>query len=96
MKPSAILLAVRMGIHALNEKHAALEILWCKFGHAIRHTRRERGISAKRLSRHLGVSPAMLGMLEKGKRTWSLKRAEKAAKFVSRPEQWPDSGRLRH
>lgn len=85
-----------MGIHALNAKHAALEILWRKFGHAIRHARRERGISAKRLARHLGVSPAMLGMLEKGKRTWSLARAEKAAKFVSRPEQWPDAGRLQH
>lgn len=90
MTPAVILSAVRLGESALRAKHAALTALWKKFGASIRHTREARCMSRARLAKALGITTAMMGMLEGGKRSWRMARAEKAARLLARPEQWPD------
>lgn len=93
--PSVVLLAVKIGASALDKQHGALVILWKEFGLSIRACRQKRRVSPRRLASHLGISPAMLGMMETGKRVWQMDRAEKAVQFLSRPEQWPDQGRAK-
>lgn len=95
MTPATILTAVRMGVYALDKQHAVVIGLWAKFGAAVRRVRIQRRVSPRRLASHLGISPAMLGMMETGKRVWQMDRAEKAVRFFSRPEQWPDQGRAK-
>jgi ribosome-binding protein aMBF1 (putative translation factor) len=92
--PSSILTAVRLGESALRAEHAALNLLWKRFGAAVRREREARSISRPHFASQLGVTAAMLGMMESGDRAWPMERAEKAAKLLSRPEQWPDAGRL--
>lgn len=95
MNPTTILTAVRLGQSALNDRHAALSALWRHFGAAIRRERKARGITQRAFARRLRRTPAMLGYMESGKRTWPMPLAEKAARMLSRPEQWPDAGRPR-
>lgn len=95
MTPFTILNAVRMGQAALRAEHKALDILWKKFGLSVRACRKSRGITPRQFAKSLGVTTAMLGMMEMGKRSWQMDRAEKAAKLLKRPVQWPDAGRER-
>ncbi len=94
MTPSSILTAVRMGESVLRDKHAAIDILWHKFGVAVRAARRARGISLKAFAIDLGyTSSTMAAMLESGDRRWPAGKAERAVQLLKRPEQWPDAGR---
>ncbi len=90
MTPPVILTAIRLGHSALDEKHAALNILWAKFGRAIRADRRRRKIRLKDFARGMGISPTYASYLESGKREWSIPRAELAVKLLTRREQWPE------
>jgi ribosome-binding protein aMBF1 (putative translation factor) len=94
--PRAILTAVEIGESVLRAKHAAVNFLWRRFGAAVRRERERRGISRSRFASRLGITAAMLGMMESGDRAWQMDRAQKAAKFLTRPEQWPDAGRPRY
>jgi ribosome-binding protein aMBF1 (putative translation factor) len=91
--PLTILTAVRMGQSALSDRHAALAALWRHFGASVRRARKERGISTKAFAKRLRRTPAMLQMMETGKRSWPMPMAEKAARMLTRPVQWPDAGR---
>jgi len=92
--PSTILSAVRLGERVLRDKHKAVDLLWRRFGVAIRSERRKRRISLKSFARHLGYTSAtMVAMLEAGDRRWPAGKAEKAVAILKRPEQWPDAGR---
>lgn len=96
MTPASVLTAVRLGERVLRDKHKALDLLWRRFGTAIRSARRKRRISLKSFARHLGYTSAtMVAMLESGQRRWPAGKAEKAVAILKRPEQWPDSGRPR-
>lgn len=94
MTPRSILTAVRLGQSVLRAEHKALDILWGKFGQAVRRERKSRGISPTVFASRLGVTPTMLSYMERGKRAWGMKRAEKVVSLLVRPEQWPDAGRL--
>lgn len=93
--PRSILTAVKIGVSVLNAQHGAVAILWRRFGQSIRDCRVKRGISPRRFAKLLDISPAYLGMLETGKRSWKMERADMAARLLARPEQWPDAGRPR-
>lgn len=94
MKPAAILTAVRLGERVLRDHHAAIDVLWRKFGIAIRSARRARRMSLKSFAVRLGyTSSTMVAMLEAGERRWPVGKAEKAVAMLNRPEQWPDAGR---
>lgn len=90
MTAPVILSAIRLGQTALDAKHAALGLLWKKFGTSIRQARRARKISLKRFAACMGYTAAMVAMLESGTRRWPMKKAELAVKLMTRREQWPD------
>lgn len=43
----------------------------------------------KRFAAGLGYTPAMVAMLETGKRPWPMNKAVLAVKLLTRREQWP-------
>lgn len=90
MTPPRILTAIHLGLHGLNKRHGALDILWRRFSTSIRTERRRRKIKLKDFARNLGVTSTMVGFLERNKRPWSMDRAELAVKLLTRQEQWPD------
>lgn len=92
-KPVVILSAIRIGEANLRDRHAAVLSLWRKFGLSVRSARRDRKYSQKAFAIDLGVSSAMLAMMESGSRKWPAQRAEKAVHLLRRPVQWPDGGR---
>jgi hypothetical protein len=41
-------------------------------------------------AKKLGITGAMLALMETGKRRWPMARAELAVKLLTRREDWPD------
>ncbi len=82
MTPTRILTAIEIGQSALDNKHSALGMLWRKFAASVRSERKRLGISMVDFAGRLDYSPAMLGMLETGKRVWPLEKAKLAAEIL--------------
>lgn len=57
------------------------------FGRYIARTRR---ISRSAFARKLGITGAMLALMERGDRRWPMARAKLAVKLLTRREDWPD------
>ncbi len=55
-----------------------------------RYIAKERKTSRSAFARKLGITGAMLGHMEAGKRRWPIHRAELAVKLLTRREDWPD------
>ncbi len=90
MTPPRILTAIQIGLTALDKEHAAMRMLWRKFSASVRADRKSRKIKLKVFAGRLGISPTLLGYLEKNRRPWTVARAELAVKLLTRREQWPD------
>ncbi len=61
-----------------------IDQLWIEFGTSVRETRRQRNIGLRVFAGKLGVSRAMIGYLESGKRQWNLGMAKRAVKLLSK------------
>lgn len=89
MTPAAILTRATTQTAQLVGHELRLEETWRAFGRAIRRERRTRRIQMKRFAAGLGYTPAMVAMLETGKRPWPMNKAVLAVKLLTRREQWP-------
>lgn len=90
MTPLALLILIRFRLTVLDRKRDRLDKLWAELGPSIRKERRRRKIPLKKFARNLRCSTTFVAYLEGGKRPWTLKRAEKAVKLLTRREQWPE------
>ncbi len=84
MTPLRILTAIELGQSALDERHAALGMLWRKFSSSVRDARRAKGISLSKFAASLDYSTAMVGLLETNKRPWQIEKAKLAAEILKK------------
>lgn len=93
MTPFSILATIRLRETACAHKESEMNKLWKQFGSEVRAARKRRKIGLNDMAARLGVTAALVAMMESGKRSWGTKRAEKVVHILCRPEQWPDAGR---
>lgn len=91
MTPSTILSQIHAREREQARHEAELRFLWKQFGAAVRRVRKQRKLAMKAMAARLGVTPAMLAMMESGTRAWGKNRAEAVVHILTRTEQWPDS-----
>jgi hypothetical protein len=87
MTPTLAIAHLRTATVLSARSDAALRKAHRSFGRMIAANRRtsRRAFAAK-----LGVTGAMLALMECGKRRWPIARAELAVRLLTRREQWPD------
>lgn len=64
-----------LGVDIVND-------LWTQFGAAVRAERKRKNIPSEKFARALSYTPAMINLLETGKRAWPLTKARKAVEVL--------------
>lgn len=90
MSLHAKLAAVKIASGILKHEESELAQAWSEFSREFSAERRRRRIPKSVFAGKLGVTGQMLAYLERGKRAWTVKRAELAIKLLTRREQWPN------
>lgn len=87
--PVEILNAIRLQSKWQQIQQANAEKLWRDFGEAVRAERKRRKLTLKFFAAQLRYTTAMVSFMESGRRTWPLKKAERAVSILNRGEKWP-------
>lgn len=87
MTPSTALIKLSEAEDEATDANRALADAHAQFGRAISGARK---VSRRAFAKKLGITGAMLALMESGERRWPIKRAELAVKLLTRREDWPD------